>query len=196
APSGRAAPEHRSWESACRSHSTRSGCRRPDHPLLLRVHEGPIAGTRGRAASAPQLDASSMIFSSVDFFVFFLVFLLLYRVLPHREQNVLILLGSYVFYSWWDWRFTGLIVLMSLVDAIAAIEIGKTEVVARRKLWVAASFTVNLGVLGFFKYFNFFIDTAAQIIQSMGFQPHLTTLRLILPVGVSFFTFQSMSYVL
>jgi D-alanyl-lipoteichoic acid acyltransferase DltB (MBOAT superfamily) len=137
-----------------------------------------------------------MIFSSVDFFLFFIVFMLLYRVLPHRPQNLMILIASYVFYSWWDWRFTGLIVLMSLVDAIAAIRIGKTENVAVRKSWVAASFSVNLGVLGFFKYFNFFVDTAASTLHAMGLQPHLTTLRLILPVGVSFFTFQSMSYVL
>ena len=131
-----------------------------------------------------------MIFSSVDFFVFFAVFLLLYRALPHRPQNHLILVASYVFYSWWDWRFSGLILLMSLVDAVAAVELGKTDSPLRRKAWVVASLSVNLGVLGFFKYFNFFVDATASALQGMGFEPHLTTLRLILPVGVSFFTFQ------
>ena len=99
-----------------------------------------------------------MIFSSVDFFAFFLVILVLYRLLPLRPQNVMLLAASYVFYGWWNWRFLGLILLSSLTDAVAARAIGRSEDPGRRKAWLGASLVINLGVLGLFKYFNFFTD--------------------------------------
>ncbi len=137
-----------------------------------------------------------MIFSSVDFFVFFLAVLLVYRLLPHRAQNVMLLAASYLFYGWWDWRFLGLILLSSLTDSLAARRIAASDRPGTRRAWLVGSLAVNLGVLGLFKYFNFFMDTAAVLLAALGFEPHLPTLRLVLPVGISFFTFQSMSYTL
>ncbi|SMD46068.1 D-alanyl-lipoteichoic acid acyltransferase DltB, MBOAT superfamily [Aquiflexum balticum DSM 16537] len=138
-----------------------------------------------------------MLFNSYEFLVFFPVVFLLYWFVFQRNlkaQNAFILLASYVFYGWWDWRFLGLIAFSSLVDYICGLKIGAEEDTFKRKVYLGISLGVNLGLLGFFKYFNFFIDSTVQMINTMGFQANPYSLQLILPVGISFYTFQTMSY--
>lgn len=138
-----------------------------------------------------------MLFNSYEFLLFFPVVFLLYWFVLQRNlkaQNAFILLASYVFYGWWDWRFLGLIAFSSLVDYICGLKIGEAEDTFKRKVYLGISLGVNLGLLGFFKYFNFFIDSTVQMITALGFQANPYSLELILPVGISFYTFQTMSY--
>lgn len=138
-----------------------------------------------------------MLFNSYEFLVFYPVVFILYWFVFQRNlkaQNAFILIASYVFYGWWDWRFLGLIAFSSLVDYVAAIRIQGSNEDAHRKYWLGFSLTVNLGMLGFFKYFNFFIDSAIQLMQAIGIQANPFSLQIILPVGISFYTFQTMSY--
>ena len=138
-----------------------------------------------------------MVFNSLVFLVFFVVVYGLYRALPHRGQNVLILLSSYFFYGWWDWRFLSLILLSTTVDYWAAKIIAAAAGNRRRRnLALAISLTTDLGVLGFFKYFNFFANNLMALLADFGFFPSVQLLHIVLPVGISFYTFQTMSYTL
>ncbi len=138
-----------------------------------------------------------MLFNSGEFFFFFIAVYLLYLILPHRGQNILLLLGSYFFYGYWDWRFLGLIFISTIVDYSAGLSIqsardtGKDRIAKR---WLILSIIVNLGILGFFKYFNYFADSFVSVVSLFGWQPSYITLKIILPVGISFYTFQTMSY--
>ncbi len=135
-----------------------------------------------------------MLFNSWTFVAFLAIVLPLYHFLGLRAQNVLLLVASYAFYSGWDWRFTGLLAASTLLDYAVArgIEAAPTPRGRRLLLWV--SVCGNLGVLGYFKYAGFFVDSAAELLESLGFQPNLPTLQLLLPVGISFYTFQTMAY--
>lgn len=138
-----------------------------------------------------------MLFNSLTFVGFFVVFFVLYWGvfnLNTTVRNWAILAGSYVFYAYWDWRFLSLIILSSAVDYVVGRSLEKTDKRIYRRLILAASLTVNLGALAFFKYFNFFIDSAALLLESIGFQANQTSLQIILPVGISFYTFQTLSY--
>jgi D-alanyl-lipoteichoic acid acyltransferase DltB (MBOAT superfamily) len=119
--------------------------------------------------------------------------LLIYRRLATRQQNVLLLVASYLFYGWWDWRFLSLIWFSTIVDYLVGLRLGRSETTRRRAL-LMISIVTNLGLLGFFKYFNFFVDSAALLIESIGLSANLPTLRVILPVGISFYTFQTLGY--
>lgn len=136
-----------------------------------------------------------MLFNSFTFLAFMAVVLPLYYSLRMRGQNLLLLVAGFVFYGWWDWRFLLLLTFSAVIDYAMALRI-VDHVVGdpRRKRWLIISMVVNLTILGFFKYFNFFIDSAATLLDTFGFEAHLPTLRIVLPVGVSFYTFQSMSY--
>ena len=133
-----------------------------------------------------------MIFNSLEFFIFLPLVLAAYYALNLRGQNVLLLVASYFFYGWWDWRFLSLLLISTVVDYAVGLAIARQP--ARKRGWLMLSMTANLGLLGFFKYFNFFVDSAAALLMAMGFEPHLPVLRIILPVGISFYTFQTMSY--
>ena len=135
-----------------------------------------------------------MLFNTLVFWLFFALVFALYRVLPHRRQNHLLLVASYVFYGWWDWRFLGLILISTVVDYVSArrIEAGSSSVA--RRSWLIVSVATNLGLLGLFKYFNFFASSLAQLMQVMGIRADEVTLNIVLPVGISFYTFQTMSY--
>lgn len=110
-------------------------------------------------------------------------------------QNLLILLSSYLFYGWWDYRFLSLIIFSTIVDFIIGKKIYFTKDIKRRKFFLMLSLIVNLGILGFFKYFNFFIDSFSDLISLTGYNiDNQWTLSIILPVGISFYTFQTMSY--
>lgn len=138
-----------------------------------------------------------MVFNSLIFLVFFLVVYGFYRVLPHRGQNVLLLISSYFFYGWWDWRFLSLIFFSTLVDFWAGLAIhGAGDNHRRRHIALWISLVTNLGSLGFFKYFNFFADNLVVLLQSVGIESVPRHLNIILPVGISFYTFQTMSYTL
>jgi len=111
-----------------------------------------------------------------------------------RVQNTLLLVASYIFYGWWDWRFLGLIALTTVVDFAMSNLIHTSNDALRRKAFLVFSIVFNLGILGFFKYFNFFEDSAVSLLKMFGMQPDFFTLKILLPVGISFYTFQSMSY--
>ena len=136
-----------------------------------------------------------MTFSSLTFLVFFGVVFAAYWTLGRRKpQNVLLLVASYVFYGWWDWRFCGLMLVSSLVDFGLGWALHKTDRPAWRRTWLVVSLVSNLSLLGFFKYYNFFAESFAAAMGSLGWQPGDLTLSIILPVGISFYTFQTLSY--
>jgi D-alanyl-lipoteichoic acid acyltransferase DltB (MBOAT superfamily) len=139
-----------------------------------------------------------MVFNSLEFFVFLpIVFLLYWFVFNKRllSQNILLLVASYVFYGLWDWRFLSLIALSTVVDYFVALRIHSLHSKFHRKLWLWVSVVFNVGLLGFFKYYNFFVDSWVDMVSFFGYDMKSTwTLRVILPVGISFYTFQTMSY--
>ena len=135
-----------------------------------------------------------MIFNSLTFLVFIAIFIPVYFSLKGRVRLLWALSGSYFFYGWWDWRFLTLIAISTMVDFYLGAQMEKEEVEKRRKRLLVMSMVLNLGILGFFKYFNFFTDSFIAMLQGFGLQPSLHTLKIILPVGISFYTFQSMSY--
>ncbi len=139
-----------------------------------------------------------MLFNSFEFAAFFLLAFAIYWGLIGRKrvgaQNVFLIIASYIFYGWWDWRFLTLIVVSSLVDFIAGYHLYHARSRFRRRFLLGASLAMNLGILGFFKYFNFFIDSFVELLHLMGFQANPYSLMVILPVGVSFYTFQTLSY--
>ena len=140
-----------------------------------------------------------MLFNSIQFLIFLpLVYVLYWFVFKKslKYQNILVIVASYVFYGWWDWRFLFLIVFSTLLDFYVGrriFEQGDNRKKAKYWLWVSVFF--NLGLLGFFKYYNFFIDSFIDMFSAFGYQMKSTwTLRIILPVGISFYTFQTLSY--
>ncbi|MES2659788.1 MAG: MBOAT family protein [Verrucomicrobiota bacterium] len=135
-----------------------------------------------------------MVFNSIAFLVFLAIVLALYYRLKHRAQNLLLVVASYVFYGWWDWRFLGLLLFSTFFDYWCALRLGDVTEPTRRKWFLAFSMAMNLSVIGFFKYFNFFADSFAQVLHTFGMRADLPTLNIILPVGISFYTFLSMSY--
>lgn len=138
-----------------------------------------------------------MLFNSIEFALFLPIVFLLYWFVFNKNlkgQNFFLLVVSYVFYGWWDWRFLSLIAFSSLVDYIAALKIESNEKPAARRLFLIISLVTNLGFLGVFKYFNFFSQSLADGFAQMGYTLHPLTLNVVLPVGISFYTFQTMSY--
>jgi alginate O-acetyltransferase complex protein AlgI len=138
-----------------------------------------------------------MLFNSLDFAIFLPIVFILYWFITQRNltlQNALIVIASYVFYGWWDWRFLSLIVFSTLVDYTIGRELQTTENQKKRKLLLWSSILVNLGLLGFFKYYNFFVDNFIQAFSFFGQSIQPNTLDIILPVGISFYTFQTLSY--
>ena len=137
-----------------------------------------------------------MLFNSSAFFLFFAVVFALYCLLDRRRQNILLFISGYFFYGCWDWRFTGLLLTSSVLDYQIGKRIGASSDERRRRLLVAVSLVVNLAILGFFKYFNFFIENVRALLQAFGMHSDFHALNVILPVGLSFYTFQSLSYTL
>jgi D-alanyl-lipoteichoic acid acyltransferase DltB (MBOAT superfamily) len=135
-----------------------------------------------------------MLFNSWAFLVFIVIVGGLYFSLRLRAQNVLLLAASYVFYGWWDWRFVSLLIISTLVDYTVGLKLDGTDDQSTRKRLLLASLGANLGILAFFKYFNFFTHSAAAMLESAGFEAHLPTLEIVLPVGISFYTFQTLAY--
>jgi alginate O-acetyltransferase complex protein AlgI len=137
-----------------------------------------------------------MVFNSLHFIAFFLVVYALYRVLPHRAQNWMLLAASYYFYAAWDWRFLSLLIGSTVVDYSVARYLGRTEQPTRRRVALIASLAFNLGMIGFFKYFNFFAATLVVLFRQLGWRVDPVTLHVVLPIGISFYTFMTISYVI
>jgi D-alanyl-lipoteichoic acid acyltransferase DltB (MBOAT superfamily) len=144
-------------------------------------------------------------FNSLDFAVFFATVFTLYWLAQRlrrglRIQNTILLIASYFFYGYWDWRFLSLIFISTLVDFIAglgmqrAVEMGGAAGRSRRRWWLVISMVKSLGMLGFFKYYGFFVDSFIAAVEPFGLDATVLRLDVVLPVGISFFTFQTMSY--
>jgi D-alanyl-lipoteichoic acid acyltransferase DltB (MBOAT superfamily) len=141
-----------------------------------------------------------MLFNSSEYLVFFpLVFLLYWVIKPEkiRVQNLLLIAASYFFYACWDWRFLFLLIFSTSLDYFTGLKIYESaNNKKRKKIWLLTSIIINLGFLGFFKYYNFFVESFAELLQAFGLQANIWTLKLIIPVGISFYTFHGLSYVL
>ena len=137
-----------------------------------------------------------MVFNSFHFAVFFLVVYALYRVMPHRQQNWLLLLASYYFYGSWDWRFLLLLLGSTGHRLPLRIYIDRHDDRRKRRTAVIVSLAFNLSMLGFFKYFNFFAGSLQTLLRGFGLRADYATLHIVLPIGISFYTFITMSYVI
>jgi alginate O-acetyltransferase complex protein AlgI len=138
-----------------------------------------------------------MLFNTIDFAVFLPIVFILYWFVTNRNlrlQNILVVVSSYVFYGWWDWRFLSLIMFSTLVDYTVGRSLKNQEHPGKRKALLMTSILVNLGFLGFFKYFNFFLDNFVAAFTFFGAEIKASSLNVILPVGISFYTFQTLSY--
>ena len=138
-----------------------------------------------------------MLFNSIDFAIFLPIVFILYWFVTNKNlklQNLLIVVASYVFYGWWDWRFLSLIVFSTVVDYTVGRQLRTEENQLKRKILLWTSILVNLGFLGFFKYYNFFLDNFITAFSFFGQEIQGNSLNIILPVGISFYTFQTLSY--
>ncbi|MDA0731783.1 MAG: MBOAT family protein [Bacteroidetes bacterium] len=138
-----------------------------------------------------------MLFNSIDFALFLpVVFVLYWFVFKNslKYQNLLVVAASYVFYGWWDWRFLGLIIFSTVLDFFIGKSLAKTTHELNRKLLLYTSVAVNLGFLGIFKYFDFFVSNFIDAFSLFGVELSAGSLNIILPVGISFYTFQTLSY--
>ena len=146
------------------------------------------------ATETPKTSRHCMLFNTVEFIAFFVVVLGLYWALNHRWQNRLLLVGSYFFYGCWDYRFLSLIVISTVIDYVSGIKIHGSDNRRTRKFFLVLSMCTNLGLLGVFKYFGFFAENFQALMGRIGLETSSSSLRIILPVGISFYTFQTMSY--
>ena len=138
-----------------------------------------------------------MLFNSLDFAIFLPIVFILYWFVAHKNlksQNTLIVVASYVFYGWWDWRFLSLIIFSTVVDYLIGQRLRSEDKQSKRKVLLWTSIVVNLGFLGFFKYYNFFLENFIDTFSLFGMQISSNSLNIILPVGISFYTFQTLSY--
>ncbi len=137
-----------------------------------------------------------MVFTSLHFAAFFVVVYALYRVLPHRAQNVMLLAASYYFYGAWDWRFLSLLIGSTVVDFLVGRYLGADRPARLRRRALVLSLVYNLGVLAIFKYFNFFEESLVALAGWFGWHLDGVTLNVLLPMGISFYTFMTVSYVI
>lgn len=137
-----------------------------------------------------------MLFNSFQFAIFFLTVYGLYLSLNHKWQNRMLLIASYIFYGAWNWKFLSLIWISTLLDYTCGRKISQSRSKKKKKLFLAFSVIGNLSILGFFKYFNFFSENLQELLQVFGLGTQPRFLNIILPIGISFYTFQTMSYTL
>jgi len=138
-----------------------------------------------------------MLFNSIEFAIFLPIVFVLYWFVTNKNlklQNLLLLSASYFFYAWWDWRFLSLIIFSSTIDYIVGLKLLESTDERKRKILLLISIFVNIGFLGFFKYFNFFSESFVQAFTLLGQPFEASRLNIILPVGISFYTFQTLSY--
>jgi D-alanyl-lipoteichoic acid acyltransferase DltB (MBOAT superfamily) len=135
-----------------------------------------------------------MSFNSLPFIAFLVALVCVYRRLSITRQNAFLLAASYVFYCWWDWRFGFLLMASTVVDFFVGLRLGAATVASTRKKYLAVSIVFNLSVLCFFKYFGFFVDSISLMLNEIGLRADMPVLRVILPLGISFYTFKTMTY--
>lgn len=138
-----------------------------------------------------------MTFQSLEYLIFFsILFILHWTLFSKRKehQNGLILVASLVFYGWWDWRFLGLLMITALSTFLSSRWMDNTNDAKKRKFLLVGTIVINVGILFFFKYFNFFVQSFADALSLMGMSVNVTTLHILLPVGISFYTFTALSY--
>jgi D-alanyl-lipoteichoic acid acyltransferase DltB (MBOAT superfamily) len=138
-----------------------------------------------------------MLFNSIEFAIFLPIVFVLYWFVAKKNykwQNLLIVISSFVFYGWWDWRFLFLMIFSASIDFFAGIQIQRSDNQKRKKTFLLISIFINIGNLGVFKYFNFFIDNFIRTFGFLGYQINKLSLEVILPLGISFYTFQALSY--
>lgn len=139
-----------------------------------------------------------MLFNSPEFILFLPVVFLLYWFVARnslRSQNALLLVSSYFFYGCWDWRFLFLLAFSTALDFYTGLRIHHSREARTRKGWLITSIVINVGFLAYFKYYNFFIESMVEFLSVLGVHPHIETLSIILPIGISFYTFHGLSYV-
>lgn len=140
-----------------------------------------------------------MLFNSISFLIFFLIVFILYWFVFNKKlnhQNIFLLVSSYFFYGYWDYRFLFLLMFSTLLDFYSGLKIAESKTKKMKKTWLWISIGINLGFLGLFKYFNFFVGSFSELMSSGGVNMHFDTLNFILPVGISFYTFHGLSYVI
>ena len=137
-----------------------------------------------------------MLFNSFEYFLFLSAVVLIYFLLPFRLRNGFLLIGSYYFYMSLKWDFGFLLLFVSLVNYVAGLQIEGRASKRSRKIWLTAALVSSLGVLGYFKYAGFFVGETASFLNSLGLDVRQSYLKIALPVGISFFTFQALSYVI
>ncbi|MFH1800725.1 MAG: MBOAT family O-acyltransferase [Candidatus Omnitrophota bacterium] len=137
-----------------------------------------------------------MSFVTPEFWVFFLIVFLIYVLLKHRQQNLFLLAASYFFYAWWDWRFLSLLFISSTTDYLCGLAIDRNHGPGIKKRYLILGLSINLSILLFFKSFNFFISSLNPILAFFGLSAHTLHLQVILPLGISFYTFQTMGYLI
>ena len=137
-----------------------------------------------------------MLFNSIEYLIFLPIVFIIYWLLKnsYKNQNILLLISSYVFYGWWDYRFLSLIIFRSFLDYYVGQKIEEAIGEKHKKRWLLVSLCSHLGLLGVFKYYNFFADSFASTMSTIGWEVNDLTLNIILPVGISFYTFQTLSY--
>ena len=140
-----------------------------------------------------------MLFNTIGFAIFLTIVFFLYWFVANKNlivQNNLLLISSYYFYSCWDWRFLFLLIFSTLLDYFTGIKMSDSKNKINKKFWFWLSISINLGFLGIFKYYNFFAESFAAVLENFGFKVNPFTLNVILPVGISFYTFHGLSYVI
>src|ERR1043165_1698951 len=139
-----------------------------------------------------------MLFNSIEFAVFLPIVFALYWFVFNKlkAQNLFLLAAGYFFYGWWDWRFLILLFASSTIDYAVGYLLEKTEKQARRKQLLGTTIAVNLLILGIFKYFNFFAESFVVMLNLLHIKANVQIINVVLPVGISFYTFQSMAYVI
>ena len=138
-----------------------------------------------------------MLFNSIEYFIFLPLVFVTYWAISRRKiyyQNSLLLVASYLFYGWWDWRLLSLIMISTITDYWIAQKIYSNSRESKRKYYLWGSLFINLGLLATFKYFNFFVDSWNELWLAIGYTHSIKALNIILPVGISFYTFQTLSY--
>jgi alginate O-acetyltransferase complex protein AlgI len=137
-----------------------------------------------------------MLFNSVQFFLFLFIVLVIYLFIPHKYKNLYLTIISIFFYSIWSFKFAILLVISICFAYIVSIKINDTQIIKKKKIYLILSIILNLSLLGFFKYFNFFVDNLNFLLKSLGISSLRSTLNIILPVGISFYTFQILGYII
>jgi alginate O-acetyltransferase complex protein AlgI len=140
-----------------------------------------------------------MLFNSITFAIFLPVAFLIYWLITKKDrnaQNVFLLIASYFFYGWWDWRFLILLIIVSVLNYFIGICIDRDELNRKRKIWLITGLIINIGILGVFKYFDFFVNSFIKLLSLVGYNLPSFSTKIILPLGISFYVFLSISYLI